>query len=64
MPKKIKREYGNDSIQKLEGADRVRLRPSVMFGSDDIEGCEHAMFEILSNSHRRGASGLRRPGLL
>lgn len=50
MPKKIKREYGNDSIQKLEGADRVRLRPSVMFGSDDIEGCEHAMFEILSNS--------------
>lgn len=50
MPKKVKREYGNDSIQKLEGADRVRLRPSVMFGSDDIEGCEHAMFEILSNS--------------
>ena len=34
----------------LEGADRVRLRPSVMFGSDDIEGCEHAVFEILSNS--------------
>lgn len=50
MPKKTKKEYGNDSIQKLEGADRVRLRPSVMFGSDDIEGCEHAMFEILSNS--------------
>lgn len=50
MPRKTKKEYGNDSIQKLEGADRVRLRPSVMFGSDDIEGCEHAMFEILSNS--------------
>ncbi len=50
MPKKTKKEYGNDSIQKLEGADRVRLRPSVMFGSDDIEGCEHAVFEILSNS--------------
>ena len=50
MPKKKKKEYGNESIQKLEGADRVRLRPSVMFGSDDIEGCEHAVFEILSNS--------------
>lgn len=50
MPRKTKKEYGNDSIQKLEGADRVRLRPSVMFGSDDIEGCEHAVFEILSNS--------------
>lgn len=50
MPRKTKNEYGNESIQKLEGADRVRLRPSVMFGSDDIEGCEHAVFEILSNS--------------
>ena len=50
MPRKTKKEYGNESIQKLEGADRVRLRPSVMFGSDDIEGCEHAVFEILSNS--------------
>lgn len=45
-----KQEYNNDSIQVLEGADRVRKRPGVIFGSDDLEGCEHAVFEILSNS--------------
>jgi len=42
--------YGNDSITSLKGADRVRLRPSVIFGSDGIEGCQHSVFEILSNS--------------
>ena len=43
-------EYGNDSISQLKGADRVRKRPGVIFGSDGLEGCEHAVFEILSNS--------------
>ena len=43
-------EYGNDSISQLKGADRVRRRPGVIFGSDGLEGCEHAVFEILSNS--------------
>ncbi|MCL2248227.1 MAG: toprim domain-containing protein [Oscillospiraceae bacterium] len=43
-------EYGNDSISALKGADRVRKRPGVIFGSDGIEGCQHAIFEILSNS--------------
>lgn len=43
-------EYGNDSISSLKGADRVRKRPAVIFGSDGIEGCQHAVFEILSNS--------------
>lgn len=42
--------YNNDSIQALKGADRVRKRPSVIFGSDGIEGCKHSVFEILSNS--------------
>ena len=45
-----KREYGNESIEVLEGADRVRKRPAVIFGSDGLEGCQHAVFEILSNS--------------
>ncbi len=49
MPSK-KKEYSNESISQLKGADRVRLRPAVIFGSDGIEGCEHAMFEILSNA--------------
>jgi len=43
-------EYGNESISSLKGADRVRRRPGVIFGSDGLEGCEHAVFEILSNS--------------
>ncbi len=42
--------YGNDSISQLKGADRVRKRPGVIFGSDGLDGCEHAVFEILSNA--------------
>ena len=49
MAKKVN-EYSNESIASLKGADRVRKRPAVIFGSDGIEGCEHAIFEILSNS--------------
>ena len=45
-----KQTYGNDSISSLKGADRVRLRPAVIFGSEDLIGCEHAVFEILSNA--------------
>ena len=45
-----KQQYGNDSISSLKGADRVRKRPGVIFGSDGLEGCEHAVFEILSNA--------------
>ncbi len=44
------KKYDNESISSLKGADRVRLRPAVIFGSDGIEGCQHAVFEILSNS--------------
>ena len=47
---KKKATYGNESISMLKGADRVRLRPAVIFGSDGLEGCEHAVFEILSNA--------------
>lgn len=46
----MKTEYGNESISVLEGAERVRKRPGVIFGSDGLEGCEHAVFEILSNA--------------
>ena len=45
-----KQSYGNDSITSLKGADRVRLRPAVIFGSDDLMGCQHAVFEIMSNA--------------
>ena len=44
------KQYGNESISQLKEEDRVRLRPGVIFGSDSLDGCEHAVFEILSNS--------------
>ena len=44
------KNYNDDSIVALKGADRVRKRPAVIFGSDGIEGCQHSVFEILSNS--------------
>lgn len=45
-----KKEYGNEAIRSLKGADRVRKRPAVIFGSDGPEGCKHSVFEIISNS--------------
>lgn len=54
-----KTTYNNESITSLKGADRVRKRPSVIFGSDGLEGCQHSFFEILSNSidEARGGYG-------
>ena len=49
--------YGNESISQLKGEDRVRKRPAVIFGSDGLEGCEHAVFEILSNSIDEARAG-------
>lgn len=60
MPAKQKQNYGNESITSLKGADRVRLRPSVIFGSDGLEGCEHSFFEILSNSIDEAREGYGR----
>ena len=54
---KAKQTYGNDSISALKGADRVRKRPAVIFGSDGLEGCEHAVFEILSNAIDEARAG-------
>ena len=58
---KKQQEYGNDSIRQLKGADRVRKRPAVIFGSDGVEGCAHSIFEIISNSidEARDGSGNR-----
>ena len=50
MAKTSAKTYGNESISALKGADRVRKRPGVIFGSDGLDGCEHAVFEILSNA--------------
>ena len=50
MARKKQQAYGNESITTLKGAERVRKRPSVIFGSDGLDGCQHSVFEILSNS--------------
>ena len=61
MAKKKKQpEYDNESIVALKGADRVRKRPAVIFGSDGLEGCEHSFFEILSNSIDEAREGFGR----
>ena len=57
---KEQKAYGNESISSLKGADRVRLRPAVIFGSDGLEGCEHAVFEILSNAIDEAREGYGR----
>ena len=59
MATKARESYGNESISQLKGEDRVRKRPGVIFGSDGLEGCEHAVFEILSNAidEARGGHG-------
>ncbi len=53
--------YDNESISSLKGAERVRKRPGVIFGSDDVDGCAHSIFEIVSNSidEARGGYGDR-----
>ena len=57
MPRQKKQQYDNEAISSLKGADRVRKRPGVIFGSDGLEGCEHAVFEILSNAIDEARSG-------
>ncbi len=52
-----KASYGNESISALKGADRVRKRPGVIFGSDGLEGCQHAVFEIMSNAIDEARAG-------
>ena len=55
--KEASKQYNDQSIKALKGADRVRKRPSVIFGSDGLEGCEHSFFEILSNSVDEAKAG-------
>lgn len=58
--KNRKKEYSNESIRALKGPDRVRRRPGVIFGSDDLSGCIHGVFEIISNSRDEAKKDLER----
>ncbi|MBD5143178.1 MAG: DNA topoisomerase [Ruminococcus sp.] len=52
-----RQDYGNESITMLKGADKVRKRPGVIFGSDGLDGCAHSVFEIISNSIDEARAG-------
>ena len=54
---KEQKAYGNESISSLKGADRVRLRPAVFFGSDGLEGCGLDVFEIVCNAIDEAGEG-------
>lgn len=54
---KKQQDYGNESITMLKGPDKVRKRPGVIFGSDGLDGCEHSVFEVISNSIDEARSG-------
>ena len=54
---KKNQDYGNESITMLKGPDKVRKRPGVIFGSDGLDGCEHSIFEVISNSIDEASSG-------
>lgn len=60
MAQKTKENYSDQSIKSLKGADRVRKRPAVIFGSDGLEGCQHSVFEIISNSIDEAREGYGR----
>ena len=47
----------DDSIKALKGAERVRRRPGVMFGSDDLNGAFHTVKEIVGNSLDEASDG-------
>ena len=49
--------YGNDSIDALEGAERVRTRPASVLGSNGIEGARHGFTEIVGNSSDEATAG-------
>ena len=57
MAKAKQTAYNDQSITKLKGKDRVRLRPAVIFGSDGLEGCQHSFFEILANAVDEARAG-------
>ncbi len=46
----LKTEYNDNSIMQLSDLQAVREHPNVYLGTSGIEGCQQAVFEILSNS--------------
>lgn len=51
------KEYGNDSIKKLVGAQRLINNPGNMLGDNGLDGCKQTIIEILGNALDEKTSG-------
>ena len=46
-----KNYYGNESIETIDTErDQVRQKPTIYFGTNDVKGCAHGTFELVTNS--------------
>lgn len=43
------KQYDDNSIRKRKGADRIRLAPAAMLGSNGLDGAKHTVIEIVGN---------------
>lgn len=43
------RSYDNNAIRQRKGADRIRLAPAAMLGSNGLDGAKHTVIEIVGN---------------
>ena len=50
-------DYSNEVIIPLKGADRVRKRPAVIFGSSNADGALAAVANIIENSSNEAKAG-------
>lgn len=49
--------YDDNSIDRLEGAQRVRFRPAAILGSNGLDGAKHTIYEIVGNASDEQMSG-------
>jgi len=50
MDNDVQNVYGQDSITSLKDEEQVRKKPSVIFGTNDMAGAAHGVYEIIANS--------------
>lgn len=53
----MSKEYNDDSIDLLIGAERIRTRPASMLGSSGLDGARHGFTEIYGNALDEHSAG-------